>query len=95
VAHRAGHARVHRDRGLDRLRRRQYQRNRPRTGSEFDTGKTARVVQAIDENGGQVKFDGVLWAATAAQPIAIGEKVQVVRISGAAVEVRKLSDSQT
>ncbi len=57
------------------------------TNFELDVGKTAQVIESIDNslNKGRVKLDGTDWAAVSAdgRNISKGEMVSVVEVSGA------------
>ena len=51
-------------------------------------GQTALVTKAIDPNeGGQVRFEGEVWRATAEQAIPAEQKVRIVAVSGTKVKV--------
>jgi membrane protein implicated in regulation of membrane protease activity len=55
-------------------------------------GKTALVTQAIEpDHPGKVRFEGEIWQAMAAEHIEEKTKVEVLRIEGTRVHVRKLS----
>ncbi|WP_330180519.1 NfeD family protein [Nocardia sp. NBC_01503] len=62
------------------------------TGVDALPGKTARVLEAIDEHGGRVKLDGEVWSARAFDPderYPEGSTVYIMRIDGAHVVVWK------
>ncbi|MRH92637.1 NfeD family protein [Nocardia sp. SYP-A9097] len=62
------------------------------TGVAALPGKTARVLEAVDEHGGQVKLDGEVWSARAFDPdeqYPVGSTVYIMRIDGAHVVVWK------
>lgn len=65
------------------------------TNFELDVGKTALVIESIDnsKNKGRVKLDGTDWSAVSADgsKIADGANVRVVEVSGAKLIVEKLS----
>lgn len=67
------------------LRRRQV------TGREGMPGQTGRVTQALDP-AGTVIIKGEYWQARSIEgKIEVGEKVEVVRIDGLKLEVRKIT----
>lgn len=54
--------------------------------------KTALVTKAIDPDlGGQVRVEGEIWVANAAERIDENEKVRVISVSGTKVHVEKIS----
>lgn len=62
------------------------------TGVDALPGKTARVLEAVDEHGGRVKIDGEVWSARpfdASESYAVGVTVYIMRIDGAHVVVWK------
>ncbi|WP_067568724.1 NfeD family protein [Nocardia acidivorans] len=62
------------------------------TGMDALPGKTARVLEAVDEHGGRVKLDGEVWSARAFDPDETypeGSTVYIMRIDGAHVVVWK------
>ncbi|MFF2550485.1 NfeD family protein [Nocardia sp. NPDC058058] len=62
------------------------------TGVDALPGKTARVLETIDEHGGRVKLDGEVWSARAFDPqehYPEGTTVYIMRIDGAHVVVWK------
>lgn len=62
------------------------------TGIEALKGKTAKVLEAVDEQGGRVKLDGQEWTARpfdARDSYAAGETVYVMNIDGATAVVWK------
>ncbi|MEV6067638.1 NfeD family protein [Nocardia sp. NPDC052001] len=62
------------------------------TGVDALPGKTARVLEAVDEHGGRVKLDGEVWSARAFDPqehYPEGTTVYIMRIDGAHVVVWK------
>ncbi|MCL4236137.1 MAG: nodulation protein NfeD [Deltaproteobacteria bacterium] len=70
-----------------------FHRRDPQTGEEADRGKVARVLERIGPDGGQVKFDGVIWNAISDESIDAGETVEVLESSGAIVRVKKTAGS--
>ena len=55
--------------------------------------KVALVTKSIDPDlGGQVKIEGEVWTARANEPVEEGEKVRVIKVSGAKVHVEKLRE---
>ncbi|MDI2126392.1 NfeD family protein [Yinghuangia seranimata] len=63
---------------------------RTRTGVEALTGKTALVLERVDENGGRIKLAGEVWSARAMDATQVfepGEKVDVAEIDGATAVV--------
>ena len=73
---------------------RKVRRDTVPTNYELDIGKTATVIEDIDNtlNKGRVKLDGTDWAARSAdgRPIENGSPVQVVQVSGAKLIVSQL-----
>ena len=66
------------------------QRQRPVTGAAGMIDEIGQAVTAIDPGGtGRVQTHGEIWTATAAEPIAAGERVQVVSVEGLRLTVRK------
>lgn len=62
------------------------------TGMDALPGKTARVLETVDEQGGRVKLDGEVWSARpfdAAERYPEGSTVYVMRVEGAHVVVWK------
>ncbi|MFJ4654160.1 NfeD family protein [Nocardia sp. NPDC088792] len=62
------------------------------TGVDALPGKTARVLEAVDEHGGRVKIDGEVWSARPfddSESYAEGVTVYIMRIDGAHVVVWK------
>ncbi len=62
------------------------------TGVEALPGKTARVLETVDEHGGQVKLDGEVWSARPFDPAesyATGSTVYIMKIDGAHAVVWK------
>ena len=58
------------------------------TNMDMLIGKTCVVTENITpDSKGRVKIDGLTWAATCAQPVAIGEHVTIRAITGATLEV--------
>lgn len=63
---------------------------RTRTGIEALTGKTALVLERVDENGGRIKLAGEVWSARSMDITRVfepGEKVDVAEIDGATAVV--------
>ncbi|MET7423278.1 NfeD family protein [Dactylosporangium sp. NPDC005555] len=61
-------------------------------GVEALEGATALVIEAVDNDSGQIKIDGEMWRARpydATQTFAIGERVRVIEIKGATAMVWK------
>ncbi len=72
-----------------------FNRNREKTNVESLIGKTAVVTQDIDniQGQGEAVVNGMIWTARSvsdAQKLAKGEAVQIVRISGAKLIVKRL-----
>jgi membrane-bound serine protease (ClpP class) len=59
-----------------------------RAGKETMLGKTAPAVERIDPNGGRVFVEGEYWNATSEVPIAAGEPVEIVGLSGLTLKVK-------
>ncbi|MFZ1684930.1 MAG: NfeD family protein [Candidatus Zixiibacteriota bacterium] len=56
-------------------------------------GKIALVTEAIHpDHHGKVRFEGEVWRASATEHIDVHDKVEVLRIEGTRVHVRKLSE---
>jgi membrane-bound serine protease (ClpP class) len=67
------------------------QRLAPATGADGMIGVVGQAITAIDPNHlGQVRTQGAIWRATAAEPIAEGTSVRVTRIDGLTLTVRKV-----
>lgn len=69
---------------------RQLQGVRTRTGVEALKGKTALVLERVDENGGRIKLAGEVWSARSMDATSVfepGEKVDVAEIDGATAVV--------
>lgn len=63
---------------------------RTRTGIEALTGRTAVVLERVDENGGRIKLAGEVWSARSMDTTRVfepGEKVDVAEIDGATAVV--------
>lgn len=65
-------------------------RNRVRTGSEGMITERGVVREELDPRG-KVWVHGELWSAYAAEPIPVGEEVEVVAVDGMRIEVRRIS----
>ena len=66
------------------------QRQRPVTGTAGMIDEVGRALTSIDAGGtGRVQTHGEIWTATAAEPIAAGERVLVVSVEGLRLTVRK------
>lgn len=59
-----------------------------RTGPEAMVGQTARVVDAVDPDGGLVLVDGEYWNAVSGEPIAEGRWCEIEDVDGLTVRVR-------
>ncbi|HJR59456.1 MAG TPA: nodulation protein NfeD [Vicinamibacterales bacterium] len=67
------------------------QQQRPVTGAAGMLDEIGRALTAIDPGGtGRVQTHGEIWTATADEPIAEGDRVQVVGVNGLRVSVRKV-----
>lgn len=66
--------------------RRFLRRYRLRTGAETFVGQPVTVVQACDPEG-RVRFQGALWAARAATPIAVGDVARITAVDGLILDV--------
>jgi membrane protein implicated in regulation of membrane protease activity len=61
-------------------------------GVEALEGSMALVIEAVDDDNGQIKIDGELWRARpydATQTFAVGDRVRVIEIKGATAMVWK------
>jgi len=67
-------------------------RNRVRTGSEGLVTERGVVREALDPRG-KVWVHGEIWAAEAAEPIPVGEEVEVVAVDGMRLRVRRITDT--
>jgi membrane-bound serine protease (ClpP class) len=72
------------------------QRRRPALGREGLVGEIGEVRQAIggQAGGGKVFVHGEYWNAVAAEPIVVGERVEVVAVDGLRLTVRRSPDRQ-
>ena len=71
------------------------QKSRFQSGVEGMTGEEGRAVTAVHDKG-QVFVHGEYWDASAAEPIAAGERVKIVRVvDGMRLEVRSLDHRDT
>ena len=59
------------------------------TGSEGLIGQTGHVLKKVGPEGGQVFVAGEYWKATAPETIAKGDTVEVVKVRGLVLEVRR------
>ena len=64
-------------------------RTRPTTGSEGLIGQVGQVLQAVGPEGGQVFVAGEYWKARATETIPEQESVEVVKVEGLVLEVRR------
>lgn len=64
------------------------------TGIETMFGRQAEVVDRVTPEGGRVLIDGEYWHAVSDEPIASGERCEIVAIEGLVMRVRAL-DSQS
>ena len=73
------------------------QRRKPALGSEGLVGEVGEVRQRIvpDSVRGKVFVHGEYWNADADRAIEVGERVQVVRVDGMRLTVRRLADAAT
>ncbi|MEP0772818.1 MAG: nodulation protein NfeD [Acidobacteriota bacterium] len=69
-------------------------RRPPLTGQEGLVGEEGRVVVALDPRG-KVFVHGEYWDAVAPRPLALGERVRVVKVLGDRLEVEPVADSST
>lgn len=61
------------------------------TGSEGLAGETGVVIVEITpESTGKVKVHGEIWKATAKESIDVGDKVEVISVTGLSLEVKKI-----
>jgi membrane-bound serine protease (ClpP class) len=66
------------------------QRQRPVTGAAGMIDEVGRALTSIDAGGvGRVQTHGEIWTATANEPIAAGEAIQVVDVKGLLLTVRR------
>lgn len=66
-----------------------------RTGIERLPGQPAVVLEPVTIDGGRIKLDGEIWSARldeliSAEPVAIGNRVTVIRIDGATAIVHAI-----
>jgi membrane protein implicated in regulation of membrane protease activity len=66
--------------------RRFLRRYRVQTGSEAMVGQEAEVVEAGDPYG-RVRIRGELWSARGAEPLRVGERLEVTAVDGLTLEV--------
>jgi membrane-bound serine protease (ClpP class) len=67
------------------------QKQRPVTGAAGMLDEIGDALTSIDPGGvGRVRAHGEIWTATADEPIAAGTRVQVVRVKGLLLTVRRL-----
>ncbi len=64
-------------------------RYRLRSGPETLVGRTATVVDDVDESGGRVRLDGERWNARSDVPVREGERVLVDGIDGLTLRVSR------
>lgn len=64
-------------------------RGRVTTGAEGLVGAKGEVLEKVGPDGGQVFVDGEYWRARATETIAIGDPVEVVKVDGLTLEVRR------
>ena len=64
-------------------------RRRPTTGSEGLIGQVGHVLKAVGPEGGQVFVAGEYWRARATETIPEKESVEVVKVEGLLLEVRR------
>ena len=71
------------------------QRRKPSLGREGLLGEIGEVKQQIapDSASGRIFVHGEYWNAVADEPIAIGQRVEVVRVDGMRLTVRPLADA--
>jgi membrane-bound serine protease (ClpP class) len=62
---------------------------KPVTGSEGLVGARGKVLKPVGPGGGQVFVGGEYWQAKSSESIALGEEVEVVKVEGLSVEVRR------
>lgn len=62
-------------------------RYRLRSGPETLVGRTARVVDDVEEGRGRVRLDGEYWNARSRVPVRAGEQVRIEAIDGLTLEV--------
>jgi membrane-bound serine protease (ClpP class) len=62
---------------------------KPMTGSEGLVGARGRVLKPVGPSGGQVFVGGEYWQAKSSETIGVDEEVEVVRVDGLTVEVRR------
>ena len=66
------------------------QQQRPVTGAAGMIDETGSALTSIEPGGvGRVQTHGEIWTATAGEPIAAGERIQVVSVKGLLLTVRK------
>ena len=62
---------------------------KPMTGSEGLIGARGKVLKPVGPTGGQVFVEGEYWQAKSSEPIAVDEDVEVVKVEGLSLEVRR------
>ena len=66
------------------------QKQRPVTGAAGMIDEIGRALTSIEPgNVGRVQTHGEIWTATSDEPIAAGERIQVIRVKGLLLTVRK------
>lgn len=64
-------------------------RGRVTTGAEGIVGARGKVLEVVGPEGGQVFVEGEYWRARATETIAAGDPVEVVKVDGLTLEVRR------
>ena len=62
---------------------------KPTTGREGLVGARGRVLKEVGPTGGQVFVGGEYWQAMSTESIAADEEVEVVKVDGLQLEVRR------
>jgi membrane-bound serine protease (ClpP class) len=66
-------------------------KGRPVTGSEALVGLTGQVLKTVGPEGGTVFVSGEYWRARASEPIPEKEEIEVLKVEGLELEVRRKS----
>lgn len=64
-----------------------------RVGTETMVGQIGRVLKPIDPQGGLIFVQGETWRATAAEPIPVGQNVEVTAVQGLTLTVKPVLSS--
>jgi membrane-bound serine protease (ClpP class) len=67
---------------------------KPKTGSEGLVGEKGLAKTNIDAKGGTCLIHGELWNAKSSEPISKGEEIEVVKVEGLTLYVKRCEESQ-